>query len=481
MTFSDIIPANIRTDFPQTTKPSEPDFELKNPIDQDIFVNQITIVPTEAQFELFSHVIIEINDIVVFENKTAENFFSFYELFNVPITQNKLERGNSIKVYVISTITNYSPLTAQMMFHISEVNAPITSASKPKDRSTISKIESVISNGANGNATLGNINTNTASMIAQITALDTNGDGIISELEAANAKTEEVKTALALLDTDSNGIISKIELQNAQQVLTTAAVSALQSKLDAIKTNIDSMIGEIQALDTNGDGIISKIEQTRVQNEEVKTALALLDTDSNGIISKIELGNAESVLIKNAVNALDLDGDGIISAVELGTLQTTEVKNAVNAIDPVFWTEATDEGLKNSADGGSGIVATVYTCPVGKIAIVKVFQTRVKVQGSATEVRLLIRGQRIKVWKIDTGNPNDYPTTSTTGGFRQVGFSVNARKIWSDGSYPEFNLAYNDLQGETLVAGETIAYDGNFAGNFNATIDYAYTIYERDA
>jgi len=57
----------------------------------------------------------------------------------------------------------------------------------------------------------------------------------------------------------------------------------------------------------------------------------------------------------------------------------------------------------------------------------------------------------------------------------------DARKIWSDGSYPEHNLLRRDLQDEMLSAGQTIAYDGNFSSNFNATIDYAYTIYEVDA
>lgn len=141
------------------------------------------------------------------------------------------------------------------------------------------------------------------------------------------------------------------------------------------------------------------------------------------------------------------------------------------------------EGTKTSADGGSGIVSTVYTCPVGKIAVVKVLQTRVKVSGSASEIRLLIRGQRIKTWKNDTKNPNNYATTITldNANVYPTGFAINSRKIWSDGGYPESNLTFEDLQGEKLLAGETIAYDGGFSGNFNGTIDFAYTIEERDA
>ncbi|MDH3278884.1 MAG: hypothetical protein OEL84_04675 [Nitrosopumilus sp.] len=99
--------------------------------------------------------------------------------------------------------------------------------------------------------------------------------------------------------------------------------------------------------------------------------------------------------------------------------------------------------------------------------------TRVRVVGSASQIRLLIRGQKIATWLNDTKNPNIFGGTTNS-----YPFPSKPRKVWSDGSYPEWNLKHDDLQGEKLSAGETIAYDGNFSSNFNATVDYSYTIYE---
>jgi hypothetical protein len=165
-------------------------------------------------------------------------------------------------------------------------------------------------------------------------------------------------------------------------------------------------------------------------------------------------------------------------------IQSSEIDDTNLAKDEAD-DKITDEGTKTTADGGSGIVGTIYTCPAGKKAIVKVVETRVKVSGSATQIRLLLRGQRIATWNIDNNNPNDYPTTIGSGGNGDnalpTTIASDARKIWSDGSYPEHNLLRRDLQDEMLSAGQTIAYDGNFSSNFNATIDYAYTIYEVDA
>jgi len=129
-----------------------------------------------------------------------------------------------------------------------------------------------------------------------------------------------------------------------------------------------------------------------------------------------------------------------------------------------------DEGTKTTADGGSGIVSTVYTCPSGFTAKVLVFESRVKDTGSASQVRLLIRGTRIQRWQDETGNPEFLGNVGI--------MSDGARKSWSDGSFPEWNLTRIDLVDEELDEDETIAYDGDFSGNFNATIDFAYTILE---
>ena len=139
----------------------------------------------------------------------------------------------------------------------------------------------------------------------------------------------------------------------------------------------------------------------------------------------------------------------------------------------------TDQGTKTTADGSppSGIVSTVYTCPTGKKARVLKFETRAKVSGSAGEIRLLIRGQRILTWKNDTQNPNGFQAIQASA-YWSTNANPSRRTIWSDGLYPDFNLLYEDLKDEELDEGETIAYDGDFSGDFNATIDFAYTILE---
>jgi len=168
----------------------------------------------------------------------------------------------------------------------------------------------------------------------------------------------------------------------------------------------------------------------------------------------------------------DIDSPQVVGSIPI---QTSEVDTTLLAKDEAN-DKVTGEGTKTTADGGSGIVSTIYTCPTGKIAIVKVVSTRVKVVGSASQIRLLIRGQKIATWLNDTKNPNIFGGTTNS-----YPFPSKPRKVWSDGSYPEWNLKHDDLQGEKLSAGETIAYDGNFSSNFNATVDYSYTIYEVDA
>lgn len=138
----------------------------------------------------------------------------------------------------------------------------------------------------------------------------------------------------------------------------------------------------------------------------------------------------------------------------------------------------TGNGTLISADGGSGIVATAYTCPTGKKAKVKKFESRISNSGSATLVRLLIRGQRMITWNIDSKNPNSYDTLDAPFGAQPLGFKVDSRKIWSEGSFPEANTKYVDFEDEELDEGETIAFDGNFSSNYNATVNYAYTILE---
>lgn len=132
-----------------------------------------------------------------------------------------------------------------------------------------------------------------------------------------------------------------------------------------------------------------------------------------------------------------------------------------------------DGGIKTTADGGSGIVSTIYKCPDGKRAKVLSCLTRVKATGSASEIRILLRGTRKAEWFLRSGFN---PLINTGGTFAGAGQSP--REVFSDSLYGEFNGMFNDFVNEELRAGETIAYDGNFSSNFNATISFAISVLE---
>lgn len=121
-------------------------------------------------------------------------------------------------------------------------------------------------------------------------------------------------------------------------------------------------------------------------------------------------------------------------------------------------------GTKTSADGGSGITATIFTAT--KRTRIKKLVTRVSNSGSASEIRLKVAGQRIAYWKNQPVSP--YSFNDIAG----------LRGIFDDSQYPDANRAYEDLKDFVLEAGQTIAYDGNFASNFNATVQFALTTYE---
>ena len=135
--------------------------------------------------------------------------------------------------------------------------------------------------------------------------------------------------------------------------------------------------------------------------------------------------------------------------------------------------DVTDEGTKTTPDSGSGILTTIYTCPANKIATIKKLQTRVRNTGSADIVHLRLRGTRIATWRAET-------TLNPDTGASNEGSYGNPRKVWLIADTQEWNQKYDDAENEVLVEGETIAYDGDFSGNFNASVDFAYTIEEKD-
>lgn len=180
----------------------------------------------------------------------------------------------------------------------------------------------------------------------------------------------------------------------------------------------------------------------------------------------------------------DIDSETL--AVTINATLSDENTAPQNSSSPISRTDknrgTTDQGTITTADGGSGITRTVYTCPANMKAKVLKFESRVKNSGSASVIHLKLRNQRLKTWKPDGHSPNAYDNnTSSIARQFPLAMSIEARKIWSDGSYPEFNKTFDDLQDEELSEGETIAFDGDFSSNFNATIDFSYTILETRA
>ena len=133
----------------------------------------------------------------------------------------------------------------------------------------------------------------------------------------------------------------------------------------------------------------------------------------------------------------------------------------------------TDEGTASSPDSGGGIKKTIYTCPADTIATIKKLITRVRNTGSADIVHIRLRDNRVVTWRAITQEPD--------AGSAERGAFGNPRKFWAFANSEEWNHKYEDLQNEVLVEDETIAYDGDFSGNFNGSIDFSYTIEERPA
>jgi len=199
-------------------------------------------------------------------------------------------------------------------------------------------------------------------------------------------------------------------------------------------------------------------------------------------LSRNKLNRAESVkvFVFNGDNSNEINADIniSISSINIAPNQTSFPIGRDDKIRAV-----TDQARLTSPDGGTGIVATAYTCPPARKARVIIFETRFTVSGSAGLTRILLRGQRMATWENDTKNPAGLAVnaSNTYWKLHDGQASGEARKIWSEGSFPQWNRIYHDFAGEELSAGETIAYDGTFSTTFNATVDYAYSILETKA
>jgi len=130
MTYSESIPKIITTNV--TTKPSEPQIRIENPVDADIFVNLIEIIPT-TDFVKKGNIEIYINDVVVLD-RNDENF-RVYSKFLLSLNK-KLIRNRDIEIYAWNKIDN-SEIKCDFNVHLSTEQQIIESSFEPQTEQTL--------------------------------------------------------------------------------------------------------------------------------------------------------------------------------------------------------------------------------------------------------------------------------------------------------------------------------------------------------
>jgi hypothetical protein len=113
--FSKTIPKTISTS--NTAKQTIPDFSIQNPLDKDIFVNSIEIVPDPA-FSYKGVLQINLNGAPIFPPNIA-GFFSQYTRFSIPLPNKVLLNSMSLDIFVWDGIDN-APVTVSLSVTISE-------------------------------------------------------------------------------------------------------------------------------------------------------------------------------------------------------------------------------------------------------------------------------------------------------------------------------------------------------------------------
>ena len=94
MVFQKSIPKKITTSL--TSRPSTAQIVIENPLDEDIFINGIEIIP-DAEFSKKGILIILINEVPVFDKNDSEALFG-YAKFPVPLGKT-LRRSNDIQIF----------------------------------------------------------------------------------------------------------------------------------------------------------------------------------------------------------------------------------------------------------------------------------------------------------------------------------------------------------------------------------------------
>ncbi len=85
-----------------TTKPSNPDITINNPLDKKgVFVNLIEIVP-DAEFTAKGKIIILVNEIPIFDNSDDSNAFVGIARKVIPLENSELNRGSFGKIKIFA-------------------------------------------------------------------------------------------------------------------------------------------------------------------------------------------------------------------------------------------------------------------------------------------------------------------------------------------------------------------------------------------
>lgn len=121
-----------------TKRPSTPQIIFENPLDQDIFINGIELLP-EAEFSQKGRLLILVNEVPVFNEDDSNQFFG-YSKFPIPLGK-ILRRSNDIQVFAWNG-TDSNTIKVQVNFSLSEVLQPFNAQAETLERSSFNAIVS---------------------------------------------------------------------------------------------------------------------------------------------------------------------------------------------------------------------------------------------------------------------------------------------------------------------------------------------------
>ena len=135
MPYEETINETVQTSL--TSRPSSPQITVRNPLDTDIYVNGIEIIP-EPEFSKKGRIIITVNGINVYASQSQSLFG--YAKFPVPLSKT-LKRSHDIQVYAWNDADTNS-ITCRFNLSLSLNPAPFQSQAVPIDRDVFNSVVS---------------------------------------------------------------------------------------------------------------------------------------------------------------------------------------------------------------------------------------------------------------------------------------------------------------------------------------------------